>query len=221
MILTLPRAPDSDAAHPSLPSALSVNIRPARADCLMDLARLSVGHPRFNARLVSYSAEDLQTWMTRPDHHVLQVQAEPVTQALGVAHEPPLVGLLVCHADEEDYVADGFILDEALLGLGVERAMVRAVADQALASGCGAVVLPLRRSVQNLPARAFYASLGAVVETLPSGEMEVAFASLAADDVLARAERRALKRLANRSSAVGSAARRPRSGAAPGRAAAA
>jgi GNAT superfamily N-acetyltransferase len=134
--------------------------------------------------------------MSRPDHHVLQVRAEEVRQACDLAQEAPLVGLLVCHADEEDFIADGFILDEALLGRGVERAMVRALADLALASGCGAVVLHLRRSVLNLAARAFYASLGVGLDNLPSGDMEVAFASLAADDVLARAERRALKRRA-------------------------
>ena len=58
------------------------------------------------------------------------------------------------------------------------------------------MVLHLRRSVLNLAARAFYASLGVGLDNLPCGEMEVAFASLAADDVLARAERRALKRRA-------------------------
>ena len=133
MILTLP--PDPDASAPGTQraaAALSVDIQPARPECLAELARLSVGHPRFNARLVSYSDEDLRAWMTRPDHHVLQVQVEEVRQARDLAQEAHLVGLLVCHADEEDFIADAFVLDEALLGRGVERAMVRALADLAL-----------------------------------------------------------------------------------------
>ena len=135
-----------------------------------------------HSSLRASSPSEMADWLSQPDHHILGVRLS----CHGCDDE--LIGLIVCHAGEEDFVADSFILSEAWLGYGLEHKMLRVVTEFALANGCGAVVLPLARSHSNQLARSLYASLGQGIDTLPSGELEVAFASVASCEVLGFSE---------------------------------
>lgn len=143
-------------------------------------AVISTKSELFNASLSAHSVGDLQQRLSRIDQYVLGVRV----------HEDPmncsLVGLLVCHAEEEDFIAETFVLDDCNSGCGIEREMVRVVGQMALSSGCGAVVLKLASSDRNSHVRQFFASLGAGIEALPTGQMEVVLASIAVEEILFR-----------------------------------
>ena len=156
---------------------------------LSDAAAISEKARPFNARLHTYSTDELHQFQAKPDHHVLGVRIANRSLDLG------LIGCLVCHAEEEDFVADSFIVADQFLGFGIEYAMVRALSDVALSCGCGAVVLLLAQSEDNYAARAFYDSLGLTFETVPSGELELAFPSLAADAVITISEAQAHRKM--------------------------
>ncbi|MBL0423139.1 hypothetical protein JI739_22580 [Ramlibacter sp. AW1] len=170
-------------SRPDSKVAWTIDISPIEPDSLVEAAQASMRCHRFNAAARGFSVRELEHWSTLPDHHALCVRVTNGRTDHGV------VGLLVCHADEEDFIADAFMLEEAFLGLGIEFEMVDVLARLAFASGCGAVVLHLTHSDNNHLVRAFYAGLGQAMETLSSGDEEVAFASLAVDDVLAAAKR--------------------------------
>ncbi len=158
-------------------------------DVLQDLAEWM----RSGERLSALGHFRPDAWLTllksKPDHYLLYAQCQPT---------PPdsrILGLVVCHADEEDFIADDVVLSPQGLDNTAPYEMMRALARMALACGCGAVVLRLGRATDNSAIGNFYRSLGGVVETLPTGEQEFAFASQAMEwllDQAARLQRRLL-----------------------------
>lgn len=100
-----------------------------------------------------------------------------------------LVGLTGGRRQGAHYVADLFMLSCRVLGRGVEHAMVRALARQALASGARDLVLRFVRSERNTVARDFFASLGGGLGALaaPLEGEGVVFAAAEVEAVLARA----------------------------------
>ncbi len=79
-----------------------------------------------------------------------------------------LVGLMRGAAVGERFVVDAFMLSCRVLGRGVEHAMVRALAQQAAASGAAELVLRFVESDRNLVAGEFYRSLGQGIVALPA-----------------------------------------------------
>jgi predicted enzyme involved in methoxymalonyl-ACP biosynthesis len=148
--------------------------------CMAQAASLSMQADQLNAGARGYSETDLRDWKARPDHYALRVSLG------GLPRDSNVIGLMLCHADDEDFIADAFLLANSQLGRGIEHEMVRVISQMALACGCGAVVLPLNPSATNAATRDFYSRLGSGIETLPTGALEVAFASIAAEDMLTR-----------------------------------
>jgi FkbH-like protein len=72
-----------------------------------------------------------------------------------------LVGVLIAQAHEQAWEVDTFLLSCRVLGRGVEHAMLRSVAEGAVARGLEAVNLHLISSARNEPARAFIDSVAA------------------------------------------------------------
>jgi len=100
-----------------------------------------------------------------------------------------LVGLAGGRRAGDDHVVDTFMLSCRVLGRGVEHAMVRALAAQALAGGARRLVLRFVPSERNTVARAFLASLGAGLVRLPEdlGGEGVVFDARDVEAVLAQA----------------------------------
>ncbi|MEJ7931861.1 hypothetical protein WG922_17960 [Ramlibacter sp. AN1015] len=170
---------DADA---SVPIQLTIHIAPLAHNEVEEAAGVAAQIHQLNAAARTPSPIELRAWMARPHHHVLRVRAFDQYGDHGI------VGLMLCHADEEDFVADGFMLKSDHAGLGIEEEMISALGRMALSSGCGAVVLTLIESATNRLAQMLFKGLGCGIETLASGVREVAFASLAVEDVLMRAK---------------------------------
>jgi hypothetical protein len=129
----------------------------------------------------AYSESRLREWRSMPDHYVLGVRENQPDAS------ERLTGLVLCHADGEDFIADGFMLNTLALGRAVEPEIVRTLGKLAVASGCGAVVLRYAKVDGDGAVASFYRSLGVAFETLATGEQEVAFAWQALDWLLEKA----------------------------------
>lgn len=133
------------------------------------------------ADMWGYSPSAVREWWSMPDHYVLGVRENRPDAGQQVT------GLVLCHADGEDFIADGFMLNTLALGRAVEHEIVRALGQLAVASGCGAVVLRYAKVDGDGNVANFYRSLGVAVDTLATGEHEVAFAWQAVDWLLEKA----------------------------------
>lgn len=173
---------DQAAQSGGTPTALTVQIAPLAPGELTEAAGVAAQVHELNAAANHPSDDELRAWMALPDHHVLRVRANDRYGDHGI------VGLMLCHADEEDFVADGFMLKSGYVGVGIESEMIRALGQVALSSGCGAVVLNLIESATNRLAQVLFKGLGCGVETLASGVREVAFASQAVEHILSQAK---------------------------------
>lgn len=131
--------------------------------------------------LAAYSEIRLREWRSMPDHYVLGVRENQPDDGQRLA------GLVLCHADGEDFIADRFVWRTRALGRAMEQEIVRALGQLAVASGCGAVVLRYAKVDGDGAIANFYRSLGVAVETLANGEQEVAFAWQAVDWLLDKA----------------------------------
>ena len=182
MTLDLPPSNRPDITHPSS-KRLADAIEITRLEqCTVALAaEISQQATALNASSRCYSEREILEWMDRPDHWALRVSFRGLSGALD------LVGLMLCQADEEDFIANGFLLADRAIGHGIELAMVRSLGTLALENGCGAVVLPIKKTTENSAAYWLYERLGSGIEILPSGEMEVAFAAIATDEILQKA----------------------------------
>ncbi len=150
-------------------------------DVLLDLSAWTRSGERLSALGHSHPDAWLNELKSRPDHYLLYAESEPAQP------ESRILGLMVCHADEEDFIADDVVLSPQGLEESAPYEMMRALARMALACGCGAVVLRLGRATGDSAIGNFYRSLGGVVETLPTGEQEFAFASQAMEWLLDQA----------------------------------
>lgn len=133
------------------------------------------------ADISGYSPSAVREWRSMPDHYVLGVRESRPDASQQVT------GLVLCHADGEDFIADGFMLNTLALGRAVEHEIVRALGQLAVASGCGAVVLRYAKVEGDGNVANFYRSLGVAVDKLDTGEHEVAFAWQAVDWLLEKA----------------------------------
>ncbi len=162
-------------------TVIPLEIVKAPDDILRDLAVWT----RSGERLSAFGHPHSETWLSqlksKPDHYLLYARSQPAPT------ESPILGLMVCHAEEEDFIADDVVLSPQGLEGSAPYEMIRALAHMALACGCGAVVLRLGLTTGDSAIGNFYRSLGGVVETLPTGEQEFAFASQAMEWLLDQA----------------------------------
>ncbi len=170
--------PSHELSAETVVSVMLGALEPSHSSEAAELTRAAIS---FNSSGRSFTPTELNNWLAAAGHHVLTARAFPRQE---------IVGLLICHADEEDFIADSFHICDSFIGSGIEFEMVRQFARSALANGCGAAVLTLAPSDCNPAVQGFYASLGIDLDTLPSGTKELAFAALGAEELLHEAKQR-------------------------------
>jgi hypothetical protein len=150
-----------------------------RPDMALRAADLTRNAHSFNATFRPFTAEQLLAWTKEPEHQVVIIESQIDNAHFCIA------AVLVCHADDGDFIADGFYVDDRFTAVGLQLELIRHVAHLALSYGCGAVVLPIADgAIESEPERLFK-SLASCVETVNERMHEFAFAALAVDDVLA------------------------------------
>lgn len=133
---------------------VKVDLAPVAAEELERAAQLTHRTNQFNANKVVRSEAELAQWAQEPGRHLWRVR---VADRFG---DYGLIGLVACAEDGDAMLCDTFLLSCRVLGRRVEHAMVRQVAQAALAAGKAQVVFKFTWAERNQVARTFFESLG-------------------------------------------------------------